>query len=342
MNVAIIGCGAIARKRHAPALSKYEGACFYGVCDPVSENADELAETYHVKAFYDLGTLLSCKEVDAVIICTPERFHMANVIEALRAGKHVLCEKPLALNAGQAEEIVKEWKKTDRMLMVAFSQRTYKVHTMAKQLIREGKIGKPVFFRTNLTQKGVEYTTLAGNQPDFYDKYLKNIGGALLSVGCHRIDLVDYLFDAHIEEVQAFTPTIDKSYADGKKIDAEDHALINAKLSNGLAGLIWISWCNYGEAENETIVYGTNGTLKTFEGKGIRICYKDGSTEEYDTLADHDEYQNITINFLDALTKNKAVIADGLDGCRCMQVIDAVKKSNASGCWVLVDSKAEN
>ena len=342
MNVAIIGCGAIARRRHAPALSKYEGVCFYAVCDPVKENADDLAEEYYVKAFYDLKTLLSCKEVDAVIICTPERFHRDNVIEALRAGKHVLCEKPLALDAGQAEEIVQEWKKTDRILMVAFSQRTYKVHIMAKQLIQEEKIGKPVFFRTNLTQKGVEYTTLAGIQPDFYDKYLKNIGGALLSVGCHRIDLVDYLFDAHIEEVQAFTPTIDKSYAGGQKIDAEDHALINVKLSNGLAGLIWISWCNYGEAENETVVYGTNGTLKTFEGKGIKIYYKDGSSEEFDTSVDYDEYQNITVGFLDALTKNKAVTADGMDGCRCMQVIDAVKRSNTSGCWVPVSEKTGN
>lgn len=340
MNVAVIGCGAIARKRHAPALSKYEGACFYAVCDPVKENADDLAEAYQVKAFYDLKELLSCREVDAVIICTPERFHRDNVIEALRAGKHVLCEKPLALNAEEAEEIIEEWKKTDRKLMVAFSQRTYKVHSMAKQLIREGRIGKPIFFRTNLTQRGVEYTTLAGAQPDFYDKYLKNIGGALLSVGCHRIDLADYLFDAHIEAVQAFTPTIGKQYADGRKIDAEDHALINARLSNGLAGLIWVSWWNYGEAENETIVYGTKGTLKTFEGKGIKICFQDGSTEEYDTSADCDEYQNITIGFLDALTKNGEMIADGMDGCRCMQVIDAVKKSNRLGCWVLVDGNA--
>lgn len=337
MNVAILGCGAIARKRHAPALSNYEGACFYAVCDPVKENADSLAGQYHVKAFYDLTEFLACEEIDAVIVCTPERFHRDNVIQVLRAGKHVLCEKPLAMDAGQAGEIIDEWRKTDRKLMVAFSQRTYKVHVMARKLIQEGKIGKPIFFRTNLTQKGVEYTTLAGAKADYYDRYLKNIGGALLSVGCHRIDLVDYLFDSHIKEVQAFTPTIDKTYADGRKIDAEDHALINTRLENGLSGLIWISWSNYGEAENETVVYGTEGNLKTFDGKGIRIYHKDGTVDEYDTHVDGDEYQNITVDFLDALTKNAAMTADGMDGYRCMQVISAVKKSNACGGWVSVE-----
>lgn len=337
MNVAIIGCGAIARRRHAPALSNYRGVCFYAVCDPVKKNADDMAETYQVKPYYDIDTLLSEKELDAVVLCTPERFHKDHVIKALRAGKHVLCEKPLAVNAIQAEEIIKEWKKSDRKLMIAFSQRTYRMHTMAKQLIQDGKIGSPIFFRTNLTQKGAEYTTLAGAQPDFYDKYLKNIGGVLLAVGCHRIDLVDYLFDAHIEAVQAFTPVIDKKYADGRKIDVEDHALINTRLSNGLAGLIWVSWSNYGNAENETVIYGTDGTLRTFEGKGIRICHKDGSEEEFDTSVDYDEYQNITIGFLDALTLEKPMAADGMDGYRCMQVIDAVRESNASGGWISVE-----
>ena len=121
-----------------------------------------------------------------------------------------------------------------------------------------------------------------------------------------------------------------------RKIDAEDHALINVKLSNGLSGLIWVSWSNYGKAENETIVYGTEGNLTTFMGDGIQICYKDGSVEEYDTSVDYDEYQNITREFLDSLTKDKVTVADGMDGYRCMQVIDAVKRSNISGGWISV------
>lgn len=336
MNIAIIGCGAIARKRHAPVLNRNKNVCFYAVCDVMKKNADELAEKYGVKAFYDIDRLLACKELDAVIICTPERFHKDNVIAALKAGKHVLCEKPLALDGREADEVIKQWKKTDRVLMTAFSQRTYRVHTMAKQMICDGMIGTPIFFRTNLTQKGVEYTTLAGAQPDFYDKYLKNIGGALLSIGCHRIDLVRYLFDAQIQQVQAFTSTIDKRYSNGEKIDAEDHALINAKLSNGLAGMIWVSWSNYGSAENETVVYGTEGTLRTFAGKGIQIEHKDGSIEEFDTSTDYDEYQIITEKFINALSGKEPVLADGMDGYWCMKIIDAAKKSNELGRWVSV------
>ena len=103
MNIAIIGCGAIANMRHAPAVDADPGAVLYAVCDPFRPNADALAEKYHTRAVYELDEILADPAVDAVIICTPERFHCANVVAALQAGKHVLCEKPLAMNPAEGE-----------------------------------------------------------------------------------------------------------------------------------------------------------------------------------------------------------------------------------------------
>ena len=211
MNVGIIGCGGIAVRRHLPVCASYEGVTLYAVCDPVRENADRAAQQYGGKAYYDPEAFFACRELDAVIVCTPERFHKDNVISALRAGKHVLCEKPMSMTQDEALEMYRVWKETDRMLMIAFNMRISKVHVLTKQLLKDGAIGKPIAYRTNLAHAGSESAMISGAAPDFYDRHLRNMGGVMLNVGSHRVDLMDYLFDSPIREVFAETPAIDKN-----------------------------------------------------------------------------------------------------------------------------------
>lgn len=337
MNIAIIGCGAIAVRRHAPAIARHPDAHFYAVCDPVKENADRLAGEYGVKAFYDIGELLADENVDAVHICTPERFHCSNVVAALRAGKHVLCEKPLAMNKKEAEEIVKVWEASGKKLMVAFSQRMYEEHQIAKKLLDEGAIGKPISFRTKLAHRGAEYAGLSGKTDDFYDKRLAGIGNVMLSVGCHRVDLVKYLFGNRIHRVLAYTPTIDKTYADGTPIEAADHAMIIMELENGLSGTMWVSWCAYGEGEVGTYIYGTEGSISIYEKPGVVLRKKDGTVERYETVPNPDEGGIIVSNFLDMLCGREKAADDGYDGLDCMKVLDAVERADKEGCWITVD-----
>lgn len=336
MNVGIIGCGGIAVRRHLPVCASYEGVTLYAVCDPVRENADRAAQQYGGKAYYDPEAFFACRELDAVIVCTPERFHKDNVISALRAGKHVLCEKPMSMTQDEALEMYRVWKETDRMLMIAFNMRISKVHVLTKQLLKDGAIGKPIAYRTNLAHAGSESAMISGAAPDFYDRHLRNMGGVMLNVGSHRVDLMDYLFDSPIREVFAETPAIDKKYADGRLIDAEDHAFVIARHENGLEGTLWISWCNYGPMERQTVIYGTEGVLKTYEGKGIVVCKKDGTREEYDTSTEHDEFLDITVNYLDALCGKGTIAADGADGLRCMSALDAILRSGRERRWIEV------
>lgn len=336
MNIAIIGCGAIARIRHAPAVAENLDAVLYAVCDPVRKNADSLAEKYHTKAVYDINDVLSDKQVDAVIVCTPERFHCANVVAALEAGKHVLCEKPLAMNVDEGRKIMEAWQSSGKTLMVAFAQRLYQEHQLARKLLREGVIGKPIAFRTALAHHGVEYATIEAPAPDFFDRKLAGIGDVMLSVGCHRVDLVSYLFDSSIAAVSALTPTIDKRYANGNLIDAADHAMINVEMENGIVGTIWISWCNYGSFEHGTQIYGTEGTIHVGEDPGVVVRKRNGQVQEYSVPEDANAGQKITRHFVAVLNGSETAVCDGMDGLHCLQAMAAVEYSNQEQRRILV------
>lgn len=329
MNIAIIGCGAIAHKRHAPAVAAHPDANLYAVCDPVKANADSLAETYKAKAVYDIAQVLADPAVDAVIICTPERFHCANVVAALEAGKDVLCEKPLAMTAEEGRKIVDAWHKSGRQLMVAFGQRLSPEHQMAKKLLQEGRIGKPLAFRTTLAHAGAEYAGMGQPDADFYDKRLAGIGDVMLSVGCHRMDLVAYLFDSRISAVEAATPTLDKRYADGSLIHAADHAMINTELENGVVGSVWISWCDYGARERSTVIYGTEGTMEVCAGPGVVIHRRDGESGAYEAASTADNWLDITRHFVDVLNGKAQPVCDGSDGLACMLALEAVRTSGS-------------
>ncbi len=339
MNIAIVGCGAIAKMRHAPAVFSDPDAVLYAVCDPFRENADALAGEYQTKAVYDITDVLSDPNVDAVIICTPERFHCDHVVAALNAGKDVLCEKPLAMNPEEGRRIIKAVEKSGRRLMVAFAQRLNDEHVLAKSLLEQGVIGKPLAFRTVLAHRGVEYATIDQPSPDFYDRKLAGIGDVMLSVGCHRVDLIPYLFDSPIKAVDALTAAIDKRFSDGSLINAPDHAMINAELENGMVGTIWISWCDYGRTERQTMVYGTEGTMRIYEEPGIVVHTRSGEKKTYEVHPDPNGWQAITHHFIGVLNGKEKPVCDGYDGLNCLLVMDAVKRSAAGKHRVEISSK---
>lgn len=335
-RIAIIGCGAIARKRHAPVCAAHPKAELYAVCDINHTYADEMAQQYGAKSYYSVESVLQDDLVDAVIICLPERMHHKVVISALSAGKHVLCEKPMAMNTAEAAEMEEAGRKSGKMLMIAFSQRLYSVHKKTKDLLDNNEIGRVLSFRTYLTQPGVESFTISNAAADFYDRNLNNIGGVLLSVGCHRIDLMRYLFDDEIDSLAAYTPTLDKKYSDGRLIRAEDQAMIILKMKNGIAGTIWVSWCNYGNSEKNTVIYGTGGTISTYEDGGVAVYKKDGYRKYYPCADDARETGSITANFINTLLGEEKPVCTAADGLECMRIIDAAKQSGKMMTWVRI------
>ena len=137
----IVGCGMIATV-HAGALNEIENAKLYGVCDYSLEKAQEFAKEYNVMAYEDYESMLLDGEIDAVIICTPSLFHAKMAIKALNSGKHVIVEKPMALDEESSNEIVKACEKTGKKLTVISQLRLEEDVIKVKNLVKDGVFGK--------------------------------------------------------------------------------------------------------------------------------------------------------------------------------------------------------
>lgn len=344
INVGIIGCGGIAQGRHIPAYHQNPATRLRAFYDPVLPRAQELAARYGGVAYGDLGQMLADPELEAVSICTPEALHMECAIRCIQAKKHVLCEKPMALNAGQAQHIKEAADKSGRVFMVAHNQRIYEPHWKAKELIESGAIGRVLSFRTFLSHNGPEYAVAGAGpgKPDegYFDRGRDN-GGVMLSVGCHRIDLIPFLFGKRITRVMAHIATLDKKTKDGRPIAAEDTAMVLLECEGGLSGMLYTSWCNYGDTDRQTHIFGTEGVIKTFEDPYSLVLHtKVGEKTCYDLQAYAPKGSQgggaIVDAFVESIAQGKPPLVSAQDGLQCMRVLDAIQLSGETGQWVTI------
>ena len=156
VKVGIIGCGSIAKYRHFPEYQVHSNVEVIAVCDVVPERAQAVAQTYGVKAYTDYIDLLNDKEINAVSICTPNVFHAPMTIAALQAGKHVLCEKPMATTIEEAKQMNEAATQSGKILMIGHNQRFVPSHQKAKEMIATGELGKIYSFRTAFGHSGPE------------------------------------------------------------------------------------------------------------------------------------------------------------------------------------------
>lgn len=345
LGIGIVGCGSIARNRHIPAYLKNQDVELVAYYDPVFDRAKELETLYGGKACHSLEEMLEIKEVNCVSVCTPEAYHEKPVCKALFAGKHVLCEKPMALDCEQAKRMKEAADKTGNTLMISYNQRVYEPHWKAKELIQQGAIGRVLSFRTFLSNSGPEYVIYGAEKgkPNltYYD-HSKN-GGVLLSVGCHRFDLIPFLLEQPIEAVFAETMTLDKHKSDGARIEEEDTAMILLKCGGGIYGMMYTSWCVYGCTDRKTEIFGTEGTIKTFEDPYSVVVYKKSGEKVYYDMSAFEESGSasgmaVVDRFIDGVRKGDRPFIPAEDGVRSMKVLDAIKESARLKQWVAIES----
>lgn len=189
-TVAVIGCGRIARNAHLPALSKIEGVRVKYVCDTVLGKAEKLKEDFPIaeNAIEDYRMALSDPEIEAVFVLTPNHSHYTITMDALKAGKHVLCEKPITVNYALSLEMAKEANSRNLMLNIGVCNRHHKSVELLEQLYREGKFGRLYHvcasFRCfrSIPGLGGPFTTKA-----------ESGGGVLIDWGVHFLDLILYI-----------------------------------------------------------------------------------------------------------------------------------------------------
>lgn len=343
MKVGIIGCGKIAQVRHIPEYVENANAQIYGFYDINLERAKELAKKYDGKAYASYEELLNDPQIEAVSVCAANSAHAEITIAALKAGKHVLCEKPMATTLEDCEAMVKAAEESGKYLMIDQNQRLAKAHVEAKKMVDDGLIGDIVTFRTTFGHGGPETWSIdPGKNTWFFDRK-KAAMGAMADLGIHKTDLIQFLTSQTVVETTAKLMTLDKKDANGEMIGVDDNAICIYKMSGGIVGTMTASWTYYGAEDNSTILYGTKGIMRIYDDPvhTIVVIAKDGTRTEYDVEAiqtnDNQTSSGIIDLFMDCLVNEKKPEISGASVLSAMRAVFGSIESSEKGCTMTVN-----
>jgi UDP-N-acetylglucosamine 3-dehydrogenase len=336
LRVAVIGCGAIAQRRHIPEYAENEHVELVAFSDPNSERAEEMAKRYGGKAFKDHDELLKEIKPDAVSVCTPNVTHAPISIAAAKAGAHVLVEKPMATSDEEAEQMIQAAKEAGVILMVGHNQRFMPPHVKAKEILQSGKLGKVISFRTSFGHPGPEGWSLDGRDSWFFRKEEAAMG-AMGDLGVHKADLIRWLLDDEVEQVAGFIGTLDK-----KDTDVDDNAICILRMKSGAIGSLVASWTYYRGEDNSTVFWCENGVMKI--GTDLRdqviVELRDGSVERYQVgeIATNEKQtkSGVIDAFVDSILNGTASPVPGEEGRKSLRVVLAMFESQQSGKIVTV------
>ncbi len=266
LNWLVIGIGDITTKRVIPAILAEPRSSFRGV---LTRNPAKAADYPDVKAFTSIEAALGDAEIDAVYVASPVAFHAQHAMAALRAGKHVLCEKPTAMNYGEAEAMAATAEECGRLLAVAFYRRLYPKLIRAKQLMGEGAIGTPVLAEANY------HGWLESEERGWLRDPALAGGGPLYDTGSHRIDAMNFLFGAPLTATGLRSNAV-------HRMEVEDSASVLIGYADGVRGIVDVRW-NSRVIRDQFRVVGTEGELNLdpLNGPELRVITKAGTHTEH-------------------------------------------------------------
>lgn len=337
VNVGIIGCGKIAQVRHIPEYLSNETTKIVGIYDLNRERARDIATKYGIKHYSSYEELLADGQIDAVSICTANQTHAAISIAAMKAGKHVLCEKPMATTLEDCERMVEVARETGKILMIGQNQRLAKAHQKAKKLLEQGIIGKVISFRSTFGHGGPEsWSVDKGKDTWFFDKEQATLG-VMGDLGIHKTDLIQFLLGQKIVEVIAKVTTLDKRDREGNLIRVDDNAICMYTMENGAVGTMVASWTFYGKEDNTTIIYGTEGIMRIYDDPAytLQIIMNNQERIHYEIEAiqtnEHQTKSGIIDLFIDAILDNTVEYIDGESVVTAMKAVFASVESSKEG-----------
>ena len=336
-GIGIIGCGKIAQVRHIPEYAANKDAKLVGFYDINLERAKSLAAQHGATAYETVDELLANPEIQAVSICAANFAHAELTIKALEAGKHVLCEKPMAITLAECEAMVEAAKKSGKYLMIGHNQRLAKAHATAKKLIDDGLIGDIVTFRTTFGHGGPEtWSVDPGLNTWFFDKKRAAMG-AMADLGIHKTDLIQFLTGQKVVRTTARVTTLDKKDANGNLISVDDNAVCIYEMSGGAFGTMTASWTYYGAEDNSTVLYGTKGIMRIYDDPSIsiKVILADGSKISYEVEAiqtnDNQTASGVIDLWMESLVKDQEPEISGESALAAMRAVFASIESSETG-----------
>lgn len=347
VKVGVIGAGSISTL-HTSSYKKLDNVEVLAVCDINKERAKEYAKKYDIPhVFTDYNEMLMMEELDAVSVTTWNNGHAPISIAALKAGKHVLCEKPLALNAKEAEEMVSTAKEYGKILMVGFVRRFGQNTKMLKESIDNGELGKVYYAKTGCLRRW-------GNPGGWFSDKKRSGGGPVIDLGVHMIDLIRYLngkpkaisVTASTFNLLGMKPEVkgvNKYYsADYDTFnDVEDCATALIKFDNGITLFFETSWVlNTKQDELYLKLYGDKAgaqmepTLEFYEEKNnyftnVEPVLNAGGSFDY-------IFNEEIKHFIDCIQNGAECLNPGEDGVELMKILDAIYESAKTGHEVII------
>ncbi|QUH30261.1 Gfo/Idh/MocA family protein [Vallitalea guaymasensis] len=351
VKVGIIGAGNIS-ELHVQGYKKLPHVELVAVCDLDKEKAEEYAAKHDIpNIFTDYNEMLKMKDLDAVSVTTWNNSHAPISIAAMKAGKDVLCEKPLAMNADEAQKMVDTSKETNKLLMVGFVRRFEKNANYIKETIENDELGNVYYAKTGYMRKW-------GNPGGWFCDKKRSGGGPVIDLGVHVIDLISYLTGkpkavsvmASTFEHLGLKPYIKgiskynaKDYdKDNPFCDVEDSATALIKYDNGMTLSIETSWVLHTKEDNNYLMlYGDKAGVKMEPELEFYKEHNDYFVEERPIVKEETDkfsaiFQRETAHFIDCIVNNTECRNPGEDGVAIMKILDAIYESAKSGHEVIL------
>ena len=330
IKIGVVGCGSIAQHRHLPEYENNEHVEIVAVCDIVEDRVQKVAEKYGARGYTEYEELIADGEVEAISVCTPNYLHAPISVAALRAGKHVLCEKPMATSSEEAQEMIQAAEESGKKLMIAHNQRFVPSHEKARKLIESGEIGKIYSFRSAFGHGGPEGWSADGADSWFFKKKEAFIG-AMGDLGVHKTDLLRYILGEEFAEVGSFIETSSKENA-----DVDDTAVCVLKTESGIIGTLAASWSYVSKEDNSTIIYGEKAILRLEDDPvhSLVVQYATGEVVKYELggIQTNEEggqrNSHVIEQFVDCIVHDTEPSVTGDEGMKSLQVVLAALESN--------------
>jgi len=292
LNWIVVGIGDISTRRVIPAIRSEPRSHLYGLVtrDPAK------AAPFKTRIWLSLPEALSDVGVQAVYIATPVFLHAPQAIQALHAGKHVLCEKPMAMNQAEARSMLQAAKESGMMLGVAYYRRHYPKILRAKELLEAGAIGKPVV--AELTN----HMWLDGKERErnWLIDPAKAGGGPLFDVASHRIDVLNFLFGQPLRAMGYLSNAV-------HQYGVEDNATVIIDYESGMRGIVDVRWHSRIKRD-ECRIRGTEGEMDLTPLNGPELVYPGGKEN---LPVQENVHMPLIENFVDAVLGKAPLMASG-------------------------------
>jgi len=323
LSIGIIGTGRMG-ERHALAYEKISNANLIGFADIIPEKSQKLAEQFGKKN-YSVDEILNDKNINAIHICTPNSSHFKTTLKAIRSGKHVLVEKPMALTIEDCEIMISEAKKFNVNLMIGHTYRHYPSSLKVKELLDSGIIGEVKLVLGYSLDPG--QISGKGKTPDWALSH--EMGGGVFFDAIHGIDLFRNWFNAEISQV--FVPMMDRIH---DEYSAEQMGIATMIFENNIVATIMPVAPTWGIRDNATKIIGKKGVISVSYGEEVRVGKETWQDYDFDYRSKPPKFEhnlqgfiNEINEFITSIQEKRAPQVTGEEGKKNLQVILAMYES---------------